>query len=245
MKTTNARGFTLIELLTVIAIIGILSAILIPVLGNARESARDATCKTNLRQLALAAFLWEADHGHLPWSQPPPGIPGGWWPTYLIPYTEGMVLDSQQARRTRSAVHECPSRTIPHRTTPDSEGRAETMAAMTYSANHNVMVRQNNQPPVRSEQVMRPTEVVLFGDSSQRTNGDANSGFYGLPEGQGNPRMADLPVTANPLNVDGLTVSIPRYRHNERANFVFVDGHVDSISLSGGGLLQRHWFANY
>ena len=55
-------GFTLIELLTVIAIIGILVAILIPTVGAVRESARSAACQNNLRQIHMAIFLYSEDH---------------------------------------------------------------------------------------------------------------------------------------------------------------------------------------
>ena len=56
------RGFTLIELLVVIAIIAILAAILFPVFAKAREKARQASCSSNVKQLALVVLMYNADY---------------------------------------------------------------------------------------------------------------------------------------------------------------------------------------
>src|SRR5690606_23791987 len=58
----SPRAFTLIELLTVIAIIGVLAAIVISTLGQVRRSADRTRCSSNLRQIGLAVQLYTQDH---------------------------------------------------------------------------------------------------------------------------------------------------------------------------------------
>ncbi len=68
-RWSSSRGFTLIELMVVIAIIGLLMAILFPVFSKARETARQAKCQSNLMQLVTALNQFRADKGYYP---PPP-----------------------------------------------------------------------------------------------------------------------------------------------------------------------------
>lgn len=62
MPSNRRPAFTLIELLVVIAIIAILAAILFPVFSSARASARQATCISNEKQVALGIMMYQQDY---------------------------------------------------------------------------------------------------------------------------------------------------------------------------------------
>ncbi|MDF3057619.1 MAG: hypothetical protein K0R17_1834 [Rariglobus sp.] len=67
LSTRPELGFTLIELLTVIAIIGVLAAISVPIVKSSRTKAQDSRCVGNLRQIGVALLNYAADHkGQLP-----------------------------------------------------------------------------------------------------------------------------------------------------------------------------------
>ncbi len=66
LTRNSIKGFTLIELLLVIAVIGMLAALLTPALQSSRERARQTACKNNLHQLSIALIMYKDDMKDFP-----------------------------------------------------------------------------------------------------------------------------------------------------------------------------------
>jgi prepilin-type N-terminal cleavage/methylation domain-containing protein len=68
-RRTARAGFTLIELLAVIAILGLLMTLAVPLIGKARASANSRACQSNLRQIASNLQLWADDRNKGNWPR--------------------------------------------------------------------------------------------------------------------------------------------------------------------------------
>lgn len=126
LRKNERSGFTLVELLVVVAIIGVLVALLLPAVQAAREAARKAQCSNNLRQIGLGLHHFESAFKQFPSSlRPSQGVSGtfdGWSAqAQILPYLEQGNLFGQidftrsytaqpfPVASTRVAVYQCPS----------------------------------------------------------------------------------------------------------------------------------------
>ncbi len=89
----QSRGFTLVELLVVVAIIALLVSILLPALGQARKQAKKLVCSSNMRQIGIAINAYTIDSkNHLPPSSCRISDPDQYWLKVLSDYIDGQLL---------------------------------------------------------------------------------------------------------------------------------------------------------
>lgn len=147
MKSRN--GFTLIELLVVIAIIAILAAILFPVFAKVREKARQISCLSNLKQIALSSMQYSQDYDD---QFVPSQNSVGWWGALIAPYAQTGAVNSDKSSGSASMFN-CPSDTV--------------SSASSYALN-GFLTEDPTQSPaslgLATGAVNEPSEVFLAGD---------------------------------------------------------------------------------
>ncbi|MBM3502076.1 MAG: prepilin-type N-terminal cleavage/methylation domain-containing protein [Armatimonadetes bacterium] len=148
------RGFTLIELLVVIAIIAILAAILFPVFARAREKARQASCLSNLKQLALGALMYVQDYD----ERTAPLNAGANCNAALR--TNGLAQHVILPYVKNTQLYLCPSR--------DPVAICGNVAASSLAqlSQSNYAANNHAAGAVRIGSIIRPAELFFWGDSA-------------------------------------------------------------------------------
>ena len=151
------EGFTLVELLVVIAILSIVSALLLPSLGRAKETARRNRCASNLRQVNLAIRLYADDCSDslpvLPEPNPYPNGVGAFYKQLVKGYLglSGVVSSNEQ-------VFVCPSDPTFHK---QLQHAFTSYTFNGYETGPGVLPRITGQ---RLSVIKNPTKAVLVGE---------------------------------------------------------------------------------
>jgi prepilin-type N-terminal cleavage/methylation domain-containing protein/prepilin-type processing-associated H-X9-DG protein len=160
----SKSGFTLIELLVVIAIIGILASLLLPTLARARDKGNAAKCQSNLRQLGLAAMMYDEDQQV---------YPIGWPPSESITTSANIILWYQQlqpylGKKTNvlgKGVFICPSsmqRAQSSEKLGNSMREGGFWGYLAYAQNEKI---NGGRRDVGSRAIADPSGTILYGDT--------------------------------------------------------------------------------
>lgn len=215
----RSRAFTLIELLTVIAIIGILAAILIPVTANVRESARQTKCASNIRQVALACIGYEAEMGRLP-GPSVEGIRSPWRGEGGPPLTPcchlPLHLKDYLGESLYQTVWECPSNQAVFDANPER-----------------YVFRLNNRTSTRPPKFfgISSNDPANFTDGIPLTRIDAagNGRWLKYTESSQIWMIADIDSLNYSYGGQFNLAGSPGPPHNNGRNYVFFDGHLEFL----------------
>jgi len=207
MKTQKTASiFTLIELLVVIAIIAILAAMLLPALNKARETAKQASCNNNLKQLGLSMVNYTDDNGGY---MPPPFAPG-----YAYPWPNFFVGPKGKENKyaTQKQFH-CPSQPTGFNFGWNVDYAVNT--GMFYGA-----VADFGSNKLASQR--RPSiKIYMLDNNLNLATGGTDFGSVGM-------RM-DFSSASNFSNVNWTR---PSGRHNQKCNILYLDGHTGNVLVT-------------
>ena len=196
------KAFTLIELLVVIAIIAILAAMLLPALQKSREAGQSAVCLSQLRQVGHAALLYADDNGGaIVYTGFQSPIGFKTWHNLLGKYLRTPTLGGVIITSENARIYRCPTALSRH---APSVG-----FGYTYSSNAHICMHTTANPidpPRFMAETTRHAGILLLGDGSW------NDGFQRW--------MVNMTYGAQTAEAI----------HNNRANFVFLDGHAESVT---------------
>ena len=237
-RPARASGFTLIELLVVIAIIGILSSMLLPALGRAKQKAYDAKCLNNSKQIGLAMLLYVDDQNlRFPPSHNIGAGRGPTWTECLTNYT------------LTAAIFRCPAVINGSLRFGTERIWAAGQQPNNYAVNFNISPREAT--PFSSERVVKPAGTVYTADSGTQavntTNGLVCVTRTSLYKSGGwiltNPNEIDYWGTAV---LAGSAAQHPNWRDwcgpdmrhggSQTSTVIVVDGHVAQMKAS-----QWYW----
>ena len=189
-----AFAFTLVELLVVIAVVGILAAMLLPALARGKASAWRVDCASNLRQLGLATQLYWDDHngGYFAWYDGVTNSGELYWFGWLGPGTEGQrpidlsvgVLYPYVAA---SKVRLCPALNY---AMPQFKLKANSPVC---SYGYNIVLSSGSSTSFAGPSFSRPTETALFADAAQVND-------FQYPASRTNPMLEEWYYLDNPTN---------------------------------------------
>jgi prepilin-type N-terminal cleavage/methylation domain-containing protein/prepilin-type processing-associated H-X9-DG protein len=205
------KGFTLLEMLMVVAIIGLLAALLLPGLAAAKARGRTATCKNNLRQMAHALAMYESDYGFLPGCGDP--LIGTNHFPWDFASTNSWIVRIQPYVGTNSEILSCPEYE-PHwdwkkTIKSDSFGYNANGSSQIYvDMDKNVGLGFGKDHFIRSPSLAAPADMIEIGDLQLPNSVWCNiiSPWHKRPLG----------------NVNCVVPS----RHSGGANIAFCDAHV-------------------
>ncbi len=238
MPARSTAAFTLIELLVVIAIIAILAAILFPVFAQARERARQASCLSNQRQLALGVMMYVQDHDESFPMTANYGTPERTiWSQMVEPYVRNR------------GVFLCPSASSPGYPV-DWANRGYASVGMTAQTAFDPSAAEGFPSVLNHASMDEPARVPLFTDTPNAAAGGALGKYRGhnfdpcVAAGRPNaldPRLG-TPLVSDRDLVRELTALPPGQlkpvyarhfatgRDDGRATVIHADGHVKSFS---------------